>query len=423
MKRKLSPILLLLLPGMLSAATLESSSGKLTNLYGDTYFTDLKGIYDTSSKTLSITNFVCASGEVYGGEEKYALIFQNVANDNVSRAEPTAASNTSFYSSELYNIKDIIGIAEVSEKTIVISCPNPPTEPTLTNIFEIVSPPTEPDKKNTVAPGTTPVTYWKFTFTFEDDLDAVIGDLTLSANLSDITSISANLNYELSWTGGVAPEDLGNYNITVTGTNNFQDVTASDNKTSGTIALEGLQYATPYIFTVTANVEANEKNYPSNDVVLNLEPVVEGGLTLAVTVDDENIADGELAVNYTVTTGTISAGTPVTINIVGDNGFKTYSETIDTNSGTITLEGLDPRTSYQFAAQAVANVGATNFVYSPVALFSLNVEEEENPLTIVSTVVEKTQTSATISGQVGISEDFDPTTPVKVYYLPTPAEE
>ena len=412
MKRKLSPILLLLLPGMLNAATLVSSSGVLST-DDNPVFTTLNGVYNTGSKTLSITHFEGTGGEVYGEDAQYALVFNNVSDGSACSAEPTYANERYFYTSNtLGEPKAFVGIAEVTDRTIVIEYGNENDF-----LFAIMA------GRGEFAPGTTSLLKWKFTFTFDEDLDAVIGDLTLSANLSDITSNGANLNYELSWIGGDAPEDLGDYNITVTGTNNFQTVNSSENQTSGTIALEGLQYATPYIFTVTANVEANGKTYPSNDVVLNLEPVVESGLTLAVTVADDNIADGELAVNYNVTTGTITPGTPVTINIVGDNGFETYSETIQTNSGTITLEGLNPRTSYQFAAQAVANVGATNFVYSPVALFSLNAEEEENPLTIESAVVETTKTSATISGQVGISEGFDSTTPVKVYYLPTPAEE
>ena len=423
MKRKSSSILLLLLPGLLGAANLESVTGEMSdNGSTNAIFSGLKAEYDTSAKTLSIYNFVVSNPtagapSIYGPSIEYALTFDNVykgSTEAVASPTPVDSSNQYFYAaSSTQTANDPSSLApltadvHIDGKTLTLTY----NDSQRRNMY-IADISQRFGSVNTYS-------LWSFEFTFNEDIEEVIGDLALSASLSDITSNGAQLNYDLTWVGGVAPQDLGNYTVTVNGSNGFPTATASSADASGTIALTQLQYATPYTFTVSASATANGQNYPSNEVTLNLVPNIEGGLTLAITVPEENESDNDVVLNYTVTTGNISASAPIYINIVGNNGFATYSQKIDQNTGTITLQNLKSGASYQFAAQAMAQVGELNYVYSPVAVFTVNTGEEDY-VNLISAEVDVDINEATITGTVEVSDDQIES--VKVYYTPANAE-
>lgn len=403
MKRYSFSFLLMLLPGLLSAAALTSVSGELAwTGYGPS-FTGLQGVYDTAAKTLTITNFVGTEGQVYGATDQYALVFNGVENGGTCTAEASQADATYYYSSGSKNKQPFTATATVEGNTIVIK--NAGGTGTTFYIH---------NGTGTLAPGTTNVPNYSFTFTFDGDLDDVTGDLTLDASLSNITSNAAQLSYNLSWTGGQAPANLEDYTVTVTGDNNFQTATASGPNTNGVIDLTNLEYATPYIFNVTASVTADGQTYTSKSVTLQLVPVLESGLTLDITAP-ETTTSTEVDIDYSLTFGNLTEGTQVYVNIAGDNGFETLSMPVTSATGSITLTDLEPGITYSFIAQSSANVGAGNYLFSPAKRFTVTTDEGANPLNIEDAEVESEETSATITGTV--TSELDPSTPVKVYYI------
>lgn len=411
MKRYSSSILLLLLPCLVWAKQLDSTSGVMGTNNGDVFKT-LKAVYDTDAKTLKIYNFVGSGGQVYGAENsQYPLVFENVyegSKEAEAASTPADASGKYYYSSSWGAQRSLWATVFIDGNTMTLQqrAPEGISAPNLV-ITELGS--------YNYAPGTTSYSLWNFEFTFPG-LEDVVGSLSLSANFTSTSSNSAQLNYSLNWVMGDAPANISEYKVTVAGNNGFQTVQNSVEGATGTLSVSSLKYATPYTFTVSAQAVAGGETYNSNEVIINLPATLAEDLAIAIKAPEESEMSNSVEVEYTITAGNVTAGTPFTVNIVGDNGFEVFSKNVGSDlTGKLTLTGLRPGIHYNFSAQVEANVGDSYYVFSPVDEFS--VLTEGTPSISVEAEAEAAIKDATITGTVTVGDGI--TEPVKVYYTPT----